>query len=186
MLLSGRLVVDDRLGRVSLCLCFLCGVRQHVGVLLDSPYLHLDLALEDQEDLWQVLQDSPLKGILFVWLSGQVVLFKHMYHGGCWKQVPLRFHSHETISTHLVVLQSNHLLTQCFWLSYRHFAPFLTQSFSLDCQVSFRLFNALPQCPCGCHSSPTLTIQNAKGQEVISSLTQSHPSQLVRICKWLI
>lgn len=51
VLLSGRLVVDDRLGRISLCLCFLCGVRQRVGVVSDSPSLHLDLALEDQEDL---------------------------------------------------------------------------------------------------------------------------------------
>lgn len=43
--------MDDRLGRISLCLCFLCGVRQPVGVVLDSPSLHLDLVLEDQEDL---------------------------------------------------------------------------------------------------------------------------------------
>lgn len=49
--LSGRLLVDDRLGRISLCLCFLCGVRKPVGVVLDSPSLHLDLVLEDQEDL---------------------------------------------------------------------------------------------------------------------------------------
>lgn len=66
VLLSGRLVMDDRLGRISRRLCFLCGVRQRVGVVLDSPSLHSDLVLEDQEDLWQVLQDSPLKGILFV------------------------------------------------------------------------------------------------------------------------
>lgn len=43
--------MDDRLGRISLCLCFLSGVRQRVGVVLDSSSLHLDLALEDQEDL---------------------------------------------------------------------------------------------------------------------------------------
>lgn len=43
--------MDDRLGGISLCLCFLCGVKQHVGVVLDFPSLHLVLALEDQEDL---------------------------------------------------------------------------------------------------------------------------------------
>lgn len=51
VLLSGRLVMDDRLGRISRRLCFLCGVRQRVGVVLDSPSLHSDLVLEDQEDL---------------------------------------------------------------------------------------------------------------------------------------
>lgn len=51
VLLSGRLVMDDRLGRISRCLCFLCGVRQRVGVVLDFPSLHSDPVLEDQEDL---------------------------------------------------------------------------------------------------------------------------------------
>lgn len=90
VLFSGRLVEDDRLGRISLCICFLCGVRQYVGVVLDSPSFHRDLVLEDQEDHWQVLQDGPLKGILFVYLSGHAVLLKHMYRGGCCKKVPLR------------------------------------------------------------------------------------------------
>lgn len=51
MLLSGRLVMDDRLGRISRRLYFLCGVRQRVGVVLDSSSLPSDLVLEDQEDL---------------------------------------------------------------------------------------------------------------------------------------
>lgn len=51
VLLSGRLVMDDRLGRISHRLYFLCGVRQRVGVVLDSSSLPSDLVLEDQEDL---------------------------------------------------------------------------------------------------------------------------------------
>lgn len=51
VLFSGRLVMDDRLGRISRRLYFLCGVRQRVGVVLDSSSLPSDLVLEDQEDL---------------------------------------------------------------------------------------------------------------------------------------
>lgn len=158
--LSGRLVVDDRLGRISLCLCFLCRVRQHVGVVLHSPSLHLDLVLEDQEDLWQVLQDGPLKGILFVYLSGQVVLFKHMYHGGCCKRVPLRCsqpgnHFNCLGSAAVKPSAPSKLLTRL-----QIFCTFFnTKAFSLTCQVPFCPVNAHSQCPCRHHGSCTFTRQ---------------------------